>query len=54
MDGGDTARLMIAARDNFTPSLFLVRSHNKLGCHIKILSAQEPCNKNWKVTYSVQ
>ena len=34
---------MIAARDNFTQSLFLDRSHNKLSCHIKILSvlAQE-------------
>ena len=34
---------MIAARDNFTQSLFLDISHNKLSCHIKILSvlAQE-------------
>ena len=35
-DGGDTERLMIAARDNLTQSLFLDRSHNKLSCHIKI------------------
>ena len=34
---------MIAARDNFTQSLFLDRSHNKMSCHIEILSvlAQE-------------
>ena len=46
---------MIAARDNFTQSLFLDISHNKLSCHIKILSvlAQEQQKLESDILYPI-
>ena len=46
---------MIAARDNFTQSLFLDSSHNKLSCHIKILSvlAQEQQKLESDILYPI-